>query len=83
MMMQSTTLIVSITASFIDEIQKFIVSIATNCASPHCSRTAFCSDGRIFARNSSLAEREFSLSFGANVSNTFNCVSSVWAVFIS
>ena len=35
MMMQSTTLIVSMTASFIDEIQKFIVSIATNSASGH------------------------------------------------
>jgi hypothetical protein len=31
----------SINCSFIEEIQKFIVSIATNSASAHCSRTCF------------------------------------------
>jgi hypothetical protein len=78
---QSTPWIVFTSDGYALSIQKFIVSIATNRASVHCSRTSRWRSGRMLARNTVSADREASESFGRNRSNTFRSVRSVWRRF--
>ena len=79
----STTPIVWTSESRVFSIQKFIESSATAWARSHCARTSRWRSGWMFARNRRSQLREASESFGSKSPNTFSCVSSVFAVFMS
>ncbi len=64
-------------------IQRFIESSAANSAPSHSARTRRWRSGWMFPSISMSDARDSAESFGSNSANTFSCVSSVCATFMS
>ena len=64
-------------------IQRFIESSAAKRAAAHCSRTARCRSGWMFARNSVVRGRGGLGELGLEVSKTLRSVCSVWRMLTS